>query len=81
MEVIIYYGQKVHLKAHIFAEQLLDCIVFDHPFTISTFVFIFTSWKTLLLLRHHLVSPLQHQYLGLENPNELWHKLKSSFDH
>lgn len=68
-------------KAHIFAEQLSDCITFDSLSTVSTSIPTSTSWKALLLLRRHLVPSLQHQYLELESPNELWHKLKSRFDH
>jgi len=59
------------VKAHIFSEQLSDCITFDHISTISDFISIFASWKTLLLLYCHLVPSLQYLYLELKNPNEL----------
>jgi len=68
-------------KTHIFLEGLLDCINFDHIFLVNESVSTSTSWKTLLLLRCHLVPFLQHQYLELEKPNELWRKFKSCYDH
>ena len=68
-------------KAHIFADQLSGSISFDPDMVVSPTLPSSISWKTLLLLRHHLVPSLQYQYLEIENPNELWQKLKSRFDH
>ncbi|KAG5461342.1 MAG: reverse transcriptase (RNA-dependent DNA polymerase)-domain-containing protein [Olpidium bornovanus] len=40
-----------------------------------------TKWKALILLRRHLDTALQAQYLEVEDPNKLWAELKSRFDH
>ena len=68
-------------KTHISADQLFGCISFDADMVVSPTLPSSISWKTLLFLRHHLVPSLQYQYLEIENPNELWQKLKSRFDH
>jgi len=60
---------------------LSESITFDRDFVVSATISPSLSWKTLLLLRRHLDPSLQHQYLELEKPNELWQKLKSWFDH
>ena len=80
MATSIYYGPE-QLKAHIFADQLSGSISFDPDMVVSPTLPSSISSKTLFLLRHHLAPSLQYQYLEIENPNELWQKLKSRFDH
>ena len=38
-------------------------------------------YRAILIIRHHLTESLKDQYLTIENPLDLWTKLKARYDH
>ena len=38
-------------------------------------------YRAILIIRHHLIESLKEQYLTIENPLDLWTKLKTRYDH
>ena len=38
-------------------------------------------YKAILIIRHHLIESLKDQYITIENPLDLWNKLKQRYDH
>ena len=37
------------------------------------------KYRAITIMRHHLTEDLRNQYLNIENPRDLWTKLKSRY--
>ena len=68
-----YLGWNVNMRA----EELDATIALAHEGEIPTS----HRWHMLLILRRHLYSSLQQQYIQVEDPAELWAALEARFKH
>ena len=72
-----YLGWNINMRAYLRAEKLDATIALAHEGEIPSS----HKWHTLLILRRHLDSSLQQQYIQVEDPAELWVALEAQFKH
>jgi hypothetical protein len=72
-----YLGWHIDMRTYLCAEELNATLELEPEKEIpSTY-----KWQTLLILRRHLDSSLQQQYIQVEEPAELWAALEARFKH
>ena len=72
-----YLGWNVDMRAYLRAEELNATITLAHEGEILAS----RKWHTLLILRRHLDSSLQQQFIKIEDHAELWAGLVVRFKH
>ena len=72
-----YFGSNINMRAFLRAKELDATIALAHEGEIPTS----HKWHTLLILRRHLDSSLQQQYIQVKDPTELWVALEARFKH
>jgi len=72
-----YMRWSIDTKTHMTAEGWEGTLISPIPEGISTAT---KSWA-LVLLRRHLDTALQEQYIQIDDPAELWRQLAARFQH
>lgn len=70
-----YTDWIIDVEVHLTAKRIQDTIYTDVGMDQHD------KAQALVILRHHLVEPLKHQYKTVFNPRTLWDELKSRFEH